>query len=415
MQGFLDQADDGVLCAIFSFLSPRDIASCAAVCRRLQRLCRDDTDLWLALCHRRWAGFTSLRDWSRSVLGDDGELGFMRYRGLYKLLAKWGSLIGFWRGVNGNRSQILGFEWRRNSIHGFRIVPASRGSYQVRRIPFLWLGAAANGKEICVMNPALDRDYGCCRCHASKDYPGSSRDDHGSSSSERIGDLFAGMDSEWDVEDLSRLGLVLVDVHFAGKNHIVLEELNCQRQVTRMKISLAEAVASASFGFSENLEITTRSYGKSPPGSFPFEMYRFLTSKVTSPGSDRAARKQWKRDKERAESRGRLWWLEQLHFVKVVESSPTKSRPFQGLWKGLCRCEALDFLLVAYDDDRGAITSRQVGESSSIRSSWMNLSARNFQQIDLETMAFRLRLPDTNLSTDFRPLASSGNLLDVVS
>lgn len=146
-------------------------------------------------------------------------------------------------------------------------------------------------------------------------------------------------------------GVVVVDMHFVGSHHIVVEQLQ-QTQYPFMgkKKSLVEAAAVASFGSSENLvnffghtgggspgvnsEASSGSSdaGLSPPGSFPYEMYQFLARKVTSPGGDRAARKQQRRERDRAFSQGRHQ-CEPEHFVKIVHCCPTAARPLQGLWK----------------------------------------------------------------------------------
>jgi hypothetical protein len=146
-------------------------------------------------------------------------------------------------------------------------------------------------------------------------------------------------------------GVVVVDMHFVGSHHIVVEQLQ-QTQYPFMgkKKSLVEAAAVASFGSSENLvnffghtgggspgvnsEASSGSSdaGLSPPGSFPYEMYQFLARKVTSPGGDRAARKQQRRERDRAFSQGRHR-CEPQHFVKIVHCCPTAARPLQGLWK----------------------------------------------------------------------------------
>jgi hypothetical protein len=146
-------------------------------------------------------------------------------------------------------------------------------------------------------------------------------------------------------------GVVVVDMHFVGSHHIVVEQLQ-QTQYPFMgkKKSLVEAAAVASFGSSENLvnffghtgggspgvnsEASSGSSdaGLSPPGSFPYEMYQFLARKVTSPGGDRAARKQQRRERDRAFSQGRHR-CEPEHFVKIVHCCPTAARPLQGLWK----------------------------------------------------------------------------------
>ncbi|KAK6939726.1 hypothetical protein RJ641_029257 [Dillenia turbinata] len=79
----------------------------------------------------------------------------------------------------------------------------------------------------------------------------------------------------------------------------------------------------------------------------------------TSLGPDRASRRQRRREKER---QGRRKW-EPEHFVKIVNCSPTVSRPLQGLWKGISEDMNLDFYLVTYDDI-GGVACRRIGDSS---------------------------------------------------
>ncbi|XP_059636414.1 F-box protein At3g12350-like [Cornus florida] len=51
------------------------------------------------------------------------------------------------------------------------------------------------------------------------------------------------------------------------------------------------------------------------------------------------------------------------HFVKVVDCSPTLSRPLQGLWKGIGNDMNLNFYVVEYDDI-GGISCRRIWDAS---------------------------------------------------
>lgn len=155
---------------------------------------------------------------------------------------------------------------------------------------------------------------------------------------------FEALGPEWTPEDATPAGLVVVDLHFVGNGHVVFEEYQ-QAVFTGCKKTLVEAAALASFGSSENLSPlggsperrhslspASSEAGKSPPGSFPYEMYHYLVKKVTSPGGERAARKQRRRDRERALNQGKRRY-ESEHFVKIPHFCPTREQPLQGLWK----------------------------------------------------------------------------------
>lgn len=121
--------------------------------------------------------------------------------------------------------------------------------------------------------------------------------------------------------------LVPVNVNFIGKCHVVVEE-------------------NSGFGYS-NGKGKSKSKSKSPdgrkkggggavedggsgslPDQFMSEMYQHFANR-TSPGGERWSRRHRRKEKER---HGRMKW-ETEHFVKIVNCSPTPSRPLQGLWK----------------------------------------------------------------------------------
>eukprot|EP00897_Mesotaenium_endlicherianum_P000296 jgi/Mesen1/10267/ME000778S09600 len=171
-------------------------------------------------------------------------------------------------------------------------------------------------------------------------------------------------------------GIAQVDVEFVSENHLMIKDLDLTRQrAWDRDSSLVEAATLASFGSGERLADlatspardtssspgssgsapvrTNRDWGgragadliarredlcsQSPPGSLPYEMYRFLASRVAASGSDRAARKQRRRERERAASAGRATLsLPAEHYVRVLDCAPHKARPLQGLWKGMC-------------------------------------------------------------------------------
>ncbi|CAM0949781.1 unnamed protein product [Alopecurus aequalis] len=127
-------------------------------------------------------------------------------------------------------------------------------------------------------------------------------------------------------DTVAALGDVPVCVNFVGDNHIVVE------------------AASASGGDEqEGME------GGSPPE----EMYMHFANR-RSPGAGRRRRERLGRRKG-----GRM---EAEHFVRIPDAEPTKARPLQGLWKGICENRTLEFYLVTYDDI-GGVTCRRVSET----------------------------------------------------
>lgn len=110
---------------------------------------------------------------------------------------------------------------------------------------------------------------------------------------------------------ISSLGneLVSVDV-FHKEDHIVIEER-------------------VSFGNLNVLNEETRVFESgSPPDRITSELYQYFANR-TSPGGERAWRRQRRRERER---RGNKKW-DSADFVKIVDCSPTTLRPLQGLWK----------------------------------------------------------------------------------
>ncbi|KXG23560.1 F-box protein At3g12350 isoform X1 [Sorghum bicolor] len=122
------------------------------------------------------------------------------------------------------------------------------------------------------------------------------------------------------------VGEVPVCVNFVGNNHIVVE--------------------AAAAGEDEEVEMVS--------GSPPEEMYAHFANR-RSPGAGRRRRgKQGKRG----------GGMEAEHFVRIADTEPTKARPLQGLWKGICEDRSLEFYLVTYDNI-GGVTCRRFRDSRS--------------------------------------------------
>ncbi|BFI29305.1 hypothetical protein MPTK2_3g01350 [Marchantia polymorpha subsp. ruderalis] len=350
---------DDCMSAVLSFLSPSDIVACAAVCRHLRAFCKDDHKVWLPMCERKWGAQTSVQKWGR---------GRVPFKVLHALLTKLENLVGFWRGVgHGGHGSLVTFEWGPHYVVGFRVTPSRPSCYEVCKIPFVWVGVSQTGAQVCVFDPDRTITPFFCEGMCSSNEHSS----QGSPVKSRRRNPFEELDPDRDLEHQPLpAGLIAVDLHFVGKLHIVMEDL--QQPQFYGNRSLAEAAVVASFGsrggsVAEATSLSPSSpgsssemdrYGQSPPGSFQYEMYQFLASKVTSQGGDRIARKQRRRERERAILRRAC---EPEHFVKVRDVGPTGARPLQGLWKGICDSKGLDFVLLSYDE-KGGIVCRRVGE-----------------------------------------------------
>eukprot|EP00249_Psilotum_nudum_P005276 c18728_g1_i2 orf=198-1742(+) len=366
----LNELTDDALASVLSFLSFADILAVSCVNRRLRELCREERKVWVAMCERRWGKLTNLMLWSQAPIS---------FRLLYMTLGRWENLIGFWRGV-GNRGwgSLVLFVWSARYIIGYKIVPAGTGSYGICKVPFLWMGISSWGQPMCLIDPAfkpmgssndVESRSSDGRISPYDSFPSTSGFDKTVSINSTLGRGISSLDM--DSEQLISLGLLAVDVHFVGNHHVVIEEMQ-QRRSHGINV-YAEAATLASFGSGCNsVEMlihrrcpnSSGSDSDSPvgshSGSFQFEMYEFLTCKVTSPGGYRAARKQRKREKERALSQGGYLSLSE-HFVKVIHCHPTKARPLQGLWKGIFDSTGLSIILVSYDD-QGGILCRKIHE-----------------------------------------------------
>ncbi|KAH9539784.1 hypothetical protein CY35_15G075500 [Sphagnum magellanicum] len=337
------------------------------------------TWVWLPMCERRWGSSTQVWSWVTN--------GSVPFKFLHTFLTRFENLVGFWRGVeNGGHGNLVVFDWGPHNITGFRVLPATPGTFKVCKLPFVWIGLSRDGNPVCLMH--LDSAHfvhpvnGKTTLKASESQPSSRplQIPGNLGFSAGMKNPFEMLGPDLNLEQELPAGVVVVDMHFVGSHHIVVEQLQ-QTQYPFMgkKKSLVEAAAVASFGSSENLvnffghtgggspgvnsEASSGSSdaGLSPPGSFPYEMYQFLARKVTSPGGDRAARKQQRRERDRAFSQGRHR-CEPEHFVKIVHCCPTAARPLQGLWKAVSGTTGLDIVMLSYDD-QGGVICRKMGNN----------------------------------------------------
>ncbi|KAJ7958267.1 F-box protein [Quillaja saponaria] len=325
---FTDFPEDVQLC-ILSFLTPSEIGTFACTSKRFASLCKDDSKMWFTMSDRRWGSKTQIRKWGN---------GKIPYRLLYKTLNRWENLIGFWRrsgsgNIGISSPSLLFFEWGSSFITGSRVSPSKNGTYHVIKAPFLWMSLSSEGQFVNFLDPDG-------RAELSGEFARSGK------------------------FDFSENDLIPVNVSFMGKSHFVVEE--------NQRFAYSSFQEKKKNGFkrcssTESLHGDDGSVGEDAiggesgsPGNLPnrlmSEIYQYFANR-TSPGGDRASRRQRRREKER---QGKRKW-EPEHFVKIVNCSPTPSRPLQGLWKGFCDMD-LEFYLVVYDDV-GGITCRRVGNS----------------------------------------------------
>ncbi|KAK4781383.1 hypothetical protein SAY86_015485 [Trapa natans] len=317
---FSELPEDVQIC-ILSFLSLPDVAAFACTSRCSLSLCTEDRKLWRALCDRRWGSKTLISRW--------GE-GRISFKLLYRTLDEWDNLIGFWRHSGQTRPSsalspplLVFFEWGPTFLAGSRVAPSSRdGTYSVVKSPFLWLSLSSTGEAVNLLDP-----YG-----KKKSFP---------------------------YEETVRDGdLIPVKVCFSGSSHLVVEENMLGSRSGG--IGLDRSWSSVNLTSDEDDTIGGDNIGlpRSLPERDMSEMYQYFANRTSSGGNGNSRRQRKKKE------RRRKWDPE--HFVKIMNCSPTSSRPLQGLWKGIGDDAKLDFYLVTYNDI-GGISCRRVGDSSAER------------------------------------------------
>ncbi|XP_059279442.1 F-box protein At3g12350 [Lycium ferocissimum] len=306
---FTDFPED-VQLNILSFLTLSDISNFACTSKRFVSLCRDDPKLWFSMCQRKFGSKTQINKWGN---------GKISYKLLYTTLLVYENLIGFWRRSGAEcDSPLIFFEWGPFYLAGSRVKPSRNGSYEVVKLPFLWMGITSKGEIVNYLDPDGKVEL---------------------------------TENAMNLDDLGfavRELLIPVNVNFMGRSHIVVEE-NGSAFGYSCKVSSSGNVREEEY---EDL--------CGSPGSLPdrlmSEIYQYFANK-TSPGGNGSARRQRRRERERL---GRRKW-ESEDYVKIVNSSPTPAKPLQGLWKGFCDDMTLEFFLVSYDDI-GGIACRKVAE-----------------------------------------------------
>lgn len=187
------------------------------------------------------------------------------------------------------------------------------GTYDVLKIPFLWLGLSRNGDPL---------GFVCTGCRFQS-----------------VNHLL----NMLSASGISHPDLLPVTVAFAEENYFIVQECT-------------DLYCSANAG-RENEVGMLEELSTSPPDRLMSEIYQYFANR-TSPGADRATRRQRKRERGRF---GRKKTMVE-HYMKITNSCPTPSRPFQGLWKGINKNMELGFYLIIYNDN-GGLGCRLVGNS----------------------------------------------------
>lgn len=221
-------------------------------------------------------------------------------------------LIGFWRrsgdrnkncgNGNGNVGDfvpaLLFFQWGDCCVTGSRVSPSKNGGYGVVKRPCFWICLNSEGECVSFLDP---------NCKV-----------------EVFDELVKKCDDLGFVEN----ELIPVNVNFMGKCHVVVEEnLNYVSSGYSGEIRKSGVVKVGNSGSPRGEVVEEENVVGSPVMS---DMYQYFANR-TSPG---AGGERWSRRQRRREKVKKCWkkW-EPEHYVKIVNCSPTPSRPLQGLWK----------------------------------------------------------------------------------
>ncbi|XP_073126427.1 F-box protein At3g12350-like [Henckelia pumila] len=105
---------------------------------------------------------------------------------------------------------------------------------------------------------------------------------------------------------------------------------------------------------------------RSPPDRLMTEIYKILADKISLRG-DATSNKERRRERQREREKWlRVRGWDSQHFFKPRDLSPTPSRPFQGLWKGVSPDGSLNFYKVCYDGRRGHIFCGNIGSTCTL-------------------------------------------------
>lgn len=195
---------------------------------------------------------------------------------------------------------LIGF-WRRS---GERNKNCNVGDFVPALLFFQWGDCCVTGSRV---SPSKNGDYGECVSFLDPNCK-----------VEVFDELVKKCDDLGFVEN----ELIPVNVNFMGKCHVVVEEnLNYVSSGYSGEIRKSGVVKVG------KEEVDEENVVGSPVMS---DMYQYFANR-TSPG---AGGERWSRRQRRREKVKKYWkkW-EPEHYVKIVNCSPTPSRPLQGLWK----------------------------------------------------------------------------------